>query len=332
MHVTVNRYCVLSQLKVKWRRAADLPVDMYRHHVVRIGNIIYCGGGYSDREINTDRTVFQFDPEKDKWTAPFPLCPTVAFGLTHLEGRLVAVGGEVYDAPPGTLTNQVYVLEGFQEWRESLPPMPTARAYPSVFTHKSHIISCGGLTHWTDMNNFTCTNAVEIFSHEASQWFRAEPHPAACAGMSSITINDACYLIAGSYSEDGSIWSSDTAVTASLSKLVSTALPAHSSVLPSPTPPVWRHIHPCPRIESTAAELDGYLVAIGELTPGVFHTSIHMYIPSTDSWEELVGSDLPQGLCLAGAAQLATGEVMVVGGCDSLKSCLKSVFIGTIHH
>ena len=324
--------CVLSQLKVKWRRAADLPVGMCQHHVVRIGNIIYCGGGASDDDINTARTVFQYDPGVDRWTAPFPLCPTVWFGLTRLEGRLVAVGGEVYDAPPGTPTNQVYVLEGFQEWRESLPPMPTARTYPSVFTHKSNIISCGGVTHMTDENNFTCTTAVEIFSHEASQWFRAEPLPIARHSMSSITINDACYLIAGSYSEDGRSWSDDTAVTASLSKLVSTALPAHSSAPPSPTPPVWRHIHSCPCFESTAAELDGDLVAIGGWTPGVFHTSIHMYIPSTDSWEELVGSDLPQGLSLAGAAQLATGEVMVVGGKDSPKSYLNSVFTGTIHH
>ena len=286
---------------MKWRRAADLPVGMCQHHVVRIGNIIYCGGGYSDREINTARTVFQFDPEKDKWTAPFPLCPTVYFGITHLEGRLVAVGGIAYDAPPGTCTNQVYVLERFQEWRKSLPPMPTARSYPSVFTHKSNIISYGGMTHWIDGNNFTCTTAVEIFSHEASQWCRAEPLPRARYGMSSITINDACYLIAGEYSEDGRNCGDDTAVTASLSKLVSTALSAHSSVPPSPTPPVWKYIYVCPHTASAAAELDGNLVAIGGLSR-ILHTSLHMYIPSTDSWEELVGSDLPQGLQVASAS------------------------------
>ena len=172
----------------------------------------------------------------------------------------------------------------------------------------------------------------EIFSHEASQWFRAEPLPIACHGMSSITINDAYYLIAGSYSEDGWVYGDKTAVTVSLSKLVSTALSAHSSVPPPPTPPVWRHIHPCPRIESTAAELDGNLVAIGGQTSRVFCTSIHMYNPSSNSWEALVGSDLPKELCLSVAMQLATGEVMVVGGRNSPWSVSKSVFIGTIHH
>jgi len=311
-----------------------LPVGMSQHHVVRIGNIIYCGGGFSSQGINTFRTVFQYDPEMDKWTAPFPLCPTVYFGLTHLEGRLVAVGGGGYDAPD-TPTNQVYVLEGFQVWRKSLPPMPTARGYPSVFTHKSHIISCGGMTHQIEKHNFTCTTAVEIFSLEASQWFRAEPLPRALHSMSSIIINDACYLIAGVYSVEGRTYAHRRAVTASLSKLVSTAHQAHSSAPPSPTPPVWRHIHFCPHIASAAAELDGNLVAIGGKTPGALqcHTSLHMYIPSTDSWEELVGSDLSQGLFLAGAAHLATGEVIVVGGKDSLEqgSVTKNVFIGTYY-
>ena len=303
---------------------------MCQHHVVRIRNIIYCGGGYSFHGINTDRIVFQYDPEMDKWTAPFPLCPTVCFGLTHLEGRLVAVGGIAYNAPPGTYTNQVYVLEGCQEWRESLPPMPTARGKPSVFTHKSHIISCGGVTYWTDKSNYTCTTAVEIFSLEASQWFRAEPLPMALHSMSSIIINDACYLIAGVYSENGRNYSDHAAVTASLSKVIS--ISAHGSAATSPTPPVWRHIHDCSHTATTAAELNGNLVAIGGTSAGKLCTSLHMHIPSTDSWDEIVNSDLPQGLYKAGAAQLPTGELMVVGGKDNLekRSVAKNVFIGTI--
>ena len=54
-------------------------------------------------------------------------------------------------------------------------------------------------------------------------------------------------------------------------------------------------------------------MAIGGMSAGELCTRLHMYITSSDFGEELVGSDLPQGLCLAGAAQLATGEVMVVG-------------------
>ena len=310
-----------------------MPVGMRQHHMVRIGNIIYCGGGYGNHTINMSRVVFQYDPEMDQWTEPFPPCPTIHYGLTHLEGRLVAVGGRAYDAPPSTYTNRVYVLEGFQEWRESLPPMPTARGFPSVFSHKSHIISCGGITHWTGANNYTCTTAVEIFSHEASQWLRAEPLPVACQSMSSITIKDTCYLIAGSTLVDGMSHIDETAITASLSELISTSLPAHSSAPPSPTPVVWRYIHSCPHAVSTAAEFGGNLVALGGKSEGEFRASLHMYIPSTDSWQKLVGSDLPKGLSLAVAAQLATGEVMVVGGKSNVekKSVNKCVFIGTIH-
>ena len=51
----------------------------------------------------------------------------------------MAGGGSVYDALLGTFTDHVYVLERFQEWRESLPPMPTSRLYLSVFSHRSHV-------------------------------------------------------------------------------------------------------------------------------------------------------------------------------------------------
>ena len=67
---------------MKWRIAADLPVGMCHHHVVRYENTLYYGGGYTNHDINTKRTVFQYDPEMDKWTGSFSLCPTVYFGLT----------------------------------------------------------------------------------------------------------------------------------------------------------------------------------------------------------------------------------------------------------
>ena len=88
---------------------------MSQHSVVRIGDTIYCGGGVTDGDdINTDRQVFQYDQKEDKWTVPFPLCSTVEFGLTHLEGRLVTVSGREWHTPPGIPTNHMCTLEGLQ--------------------------------------------------------------------------------------------------------------------------------------------------------------------------------------------------------------------------
>ena len=62
------------------------------------------------------------------------------------------------------------------------------------------------------------------------------------------------------------------------------------------------------------------------------YARLYMHIPSTDSWDEIVNSDLPQGLHKAGAARLRTGELMVVEGKNNLEKhpVAKNVFMGTI--
>ena len=316
---------------MKWRRAADLPVGMCQHSVVRIGDTIYCGGGFT-RDINTDRQVFQYDPEEDKWTAPFPLCPTVEFGLTHLEGRLVAVGGREWNTPQLTPTNHVCTLKESQGWT-SLPPMPTARIRPTVFTFNAHIISCGGVISRIDGRNYTCTTAVEIFSSDTSQWFTAQPLPMPIHLMSPTIIGDTCHLIGGLESERGRSFHCDISLTASLSVMISSVTPFPSSLPPSHTQsPAWKDIHPCPIAGSAAAELDGQLVAVGGITR---HASVHVYIPSSDSWLELADSHLPVPLCWPEATQLSTGQLIVVGGRDDrhqYNKGSKNVFIGSLSH
>ena len=322
-----SSFPVTWQLKVKWRRVADLPVGMSQHSVVRIGDTIYCGGGFTD---GADRQVFQYNPEEDKWTAPFPPCPTVDFGLTHLEGRLVAVGGEEWHAPPITPTNHVCTLDWSQRWT-SLPPMPTARTSPTVFTFNAHIISCGGIISQTDGHNYTCTNTVEIFSSDTSQWFTAQPLPMPICSMSPTIIGDTCHLIGGLISERGRSVGCNKSLTASLSGVISSVTPIPSSLPPSHTQsPVWKTVHRCPLDLSAAVELDGQLVAVGGTTRERVHASVHVYIPSSDSWLELADSDLPVPLYWPEATQLSTGQLIVVGGQDDRDRKTKDVFIGTL--
>ena len=303
---------------------------MYQHSVVRIGDTIYCGGGVTDDDIDTDRQVFQYDPKKDKWTAPFPLCPTIGFSLTHLEGRLVAVGGEEWHAPPNTPTNHVCTLEGSQEWT-FLPPMPTARIFPTVFTFNAHIISCGGVISRTDGQNYTCTNAVEIFSHDTSQWFTAQPLPTPIHLLSPTIIGDTCHLIGGMKSKDGGSFGCIKTITASLPAVISSVTPILRSLPPSRTQsPTWKMIHLCPLARPAAVELDRQLVTVGGITQGRVHASVHMYIPSSDSWLELADSDLPVPLYRSAATQLSTGQLIVVGGRVDREREIKDVFIGSL--
>ena len=182
---------------------ADLPVPMSSCHIVRIGSTIYCGGGYTDRGIDTARLVFQYNPKQDTWSQ-LPICPTVHFGVTQLDGKLVTVGGRRIDQI--IPINDVYVFSESETWENSfIPPLPTARFYPTAFSYKSTIVVSGGITNWkTDNYNSTRTTAVEVFQTETFQWHHAEPLPVAHSDMSYAVADGMFYLIGGANSDGAS--------------------------------------------------------------------------------------------------------------------------------
>ena len=46
----------------------------------------------------------------------------VYFGLTHLDGKLVTVGGRRHSQP--TRINDVYMFQKSEKWKRSIPHMP----------------------------------------------------------------------------------------------------------------------------------------------------------------------------------------------------------------
>ena len=307
---------------------ADLPVAMSEHHIVRIGSTIYCGGGYTGN-IDTERQVFQYNPKQDTWSQ-LPICPTVYFGLTQLDGQLVTVGGSKLDHHL-TIINDVYIFQDSETWENStIPPMPTARSYPTAFNYKSTIVVSGGITHWdTDYKLCTYTNAVEVFQTKTYLWYHAEPLPVAHGGMSCAIVNDTCYLIGGNKLGGAS----RQAYCTSVSNLISRALPpdhpeTSSTPQASPSPPTWQVLPECPHYYFTAAELGGCLLAIGGMDDsGSPSSAVHMYSPSTNSWVRIYSGDLPVPRLAAAATQLEGGEVIFVGGDIKLGSPTKTVFI-----
>ena len=305
---------------------------MSEHYIVRIGSTIYCGGGYTDNINTKSRRVFQYSPNQDTWSQ-LPICPNFQFGLTQLDGKLVTVGGNrTYQFIP---INDVYVLQESETWENSIiPPLPTARFYPTAFNYKSTIVVSGGITHWeTDSIHSTRTNAVEVFQTKMYQWYRAEPLPVAHSGMSCAIVNDTCYLIGG----DKLGGASRHAYCTSVSNLISRSLPpdhpeTRSTPQASPSPPTWQVLPECPLSYSTAAELGGCLLAIGGRDDSNSPSSaVHMYSPSTNSWVKISSGDLPVPRFYAAATQLEGGEVIFVGGYIKLNSPpTKTVFIVSI--
>ena len=311
--------------RLRWRRVADLPTAMTQHHIVRIGSTIYCGGGYTGGSIDTARLVFQYNPKQDTWSQ-LPICPTAHFGLTQLDGKLVTVGGKL-DRTTNPI-NDVYVFQDSETWENSIiPPLPTARFYPTAFNYKSTLIASGGITEWH--NDTYHSNAVEVFQTKTYQWYHAEPLPVGHSGMSCAIVNDTCYLIGGSKLGTAS----RHAYCTSVSNLISRALPpdhpeTSSTPQASPSQPTWQVLPECPLPYVTAAELGGCLLAIGGMDDsGSPSSAVHMYSPSTNSWVRISSGDLPVPRSFAAATQLEGGEVIFVGGRIEFYSPTKTVFI-----
>ena len=311
---------------------ADLPVAMSQHHIVRIGSTIYCGGGFTGGSIDEARKVFQYNPKQDTWSQ-LPICTTIHFGLTQLDGKLVTVGGSKLDQP--TCVNDVYIFQESETWENSIiPPLPTARSHTTTFNYKSTIAVSGGTTHWdTDYKLRTYTDAVEVFQTKTYQWYRAELLPVVHSVMSCAIVNDTCYLIGGTNSDGAS----RQAYCTSVSNLISRALPpdhpeTSSTPQASPSPPTWEVLPECPLKYSTAAELGGCLLAIGGKDDSDYPSSaVHMYSPSTNSWVRISSGDLPVPRDYAAATQLEGGEVIFVGGCIKQNSpTTKTVFVVSI--
>ena len=305
---------------------ADLPVAMSGQHVVRIGSTIYCGGGYTG-SIGNARLLFQYIPNEDMWSK-LPICPVCYFGLTQLDGKLVTVGGIQLDEP--IRINDVYVFQESETWENSIiPPLLTARMYPTAFNYKSTLVVSGGEI---DSEHSIRTDAVEVFQTNTCQWYHAEPLPVANNSMSCAIVNDTCYFIGGTTGG-----ASRQAYCTSLFNLISRALPpdhpeTSSTLQASPSPPTWQVFPECPLKYSTAAELRGCLLAIGGMDDSKSPSSaVHMYSPSTNSWVRISSGDLPVPRQGAAATQLEGGGVIFVGGDIKLTSPpTKTVFIVSI--
>ena len=210
---------------------------MSEHHIVRIGSTIYCGGGCTLGSIDNDRLVFQCNPKQDTWSQ-LPICPTRYFGLTQLDGKLVTVGGNRIDQI--IPINDVYVFQESETWENSIiPPLPTARFYPTAVNYRSTLVVSGGITHWHSDSKFrTYTTAVEVFQTKTYQWHHAEPLPVAHSSMSCAVVDGTFYLIGGE--SDGA---STQAYCTSVSNLISRDLSPDHPRLAVPPKPSPHHPH-----------------------------------------------------------------------------------------
>ena len=211
---------------------------------VVIGNVVFVAswsGGYD---------LYKYETRSDKWTV-LPPCPVEYFGIGQLSGKLVTVGGHDGSA----IVGDVYTYEEeTQQWEKSIPPMPTAREWPSVVTYHSSIAVCGG---WTTSGE---TNVIEVFKSETSQWYTAAPLPVACLYRQSTIMNDTCYLVGQGYPRENHI------LCASLPSLFQSATPHNQPSPDAKQQTVWTMLPNLPYRSSALTSInigEGTLLALG---------------------------------------------------------------------
>ena len=313
----------ILQANIIWKQCAQLPAGLRGGKTTVINGKVYCGGGTDDG--NDSYIVYCYDPSQDMWIALPPL-PVRIFGLGQVNGKLVAVGG-LKKKSTRNETNEVYTYdEGSQKWTEQIiPPMATTRWHPGVLSLQSALIVAGGAT-----STHSLRDAVDIFKPDTSQWYRTDPLPTACQGISIslVAIGNTCYALGGF---DGSSYLNQV-LYASVDDLLGNAVPANQTTHSdsSDTQSAWKTLPNTPTCRPAANALAGNLLAIGgEETSegGAAKKEVYMYSPSTNSWVYI--SDLPAPLSESAAAVLSSTEILVIGGYDGGKY-VDTVYKGTL--
>ena len=313
------------QASITWKLWAELPTKLKTGKAIVINGNVYCGGGWT---VGDDLYVIHcYDPSQDKWTTLPPL-PVRWFGLGQVHGKLVAVGG--MKKSDNGATNEVYTYdEQSQKWKQTIPPMPTARESPGVLSLQSAVVVAGGVTP-----SVSCTNVVEIFKPDTSQWYRTDPLPAECYHISLVAIGNTCYALGGCKHPLHLSQSLYVPIDDLLDNAVH--IPAnqttHSDNSDTRTQSAWKTLPNTPTCRPAAAVLAGKLVALGgheSSNGGANKKEIYMYSPSTNSW--IYVNDLPAPRSRAAVVTLSSTEILVIGGRDDDGGRVNTVYKGTLH-
>ena len=306
-----------------WKQCSELPVKMHRGKVSVINGKVYYGGGKTD--ANEMYTVYCYNPSQDDWNTLPPL-PVRLFGLGEVSGKLVAVGGR--RKSDDKIADEVYTYDEYSlQWKQIVPPIPTARWLPGVLSLNSALIVAGGFT-----SSGISSNIVEIFQHKTSQWYKTDPllAPKVCCDVSLASIENTCYVLRGS--TDRSCL--NQVQCASIHDLLCRALPTdHNGTVCSSSSDIqsaWKTLPNTLTYAPTSATLAGNLLAIGgnETHKGeVNKKEVYTYSPSTRSW--IYVSDLPASRSCTAVAVLSSREILVIGGRGE-SDFVNTVYNGTI--
>ena len=291
---------------------------------------------YSDAVIHNDTVYCRYDSNNkvyayhissSSWSLT-PDTPYKGFALTVIDDLLTTVGGF-----NNKNTNQLFSLTGEgsgRRWTEKFPPMPTKRYIVSALCTGTTLIVVGGRGCGHGFKDEVLIT-VEVLNTETREWHTAADLPQPLAQSSTALCGDLVYLLGGFNEDDVA---TNLVYSCSLTSLLfstgSTSLGERvvSTLTRSSKGSPWNRVADLPVKRSTAVSLHGRVLAIGgQDSKGKPTIAVHMYQPTTNSWEVISHMTTPRSRCLS--AVLPDNELMVVGGWTTGSKKCDSVEFGT---
>ena len=213
-------YVYTSRLEFNCHEAT--PEPLYRGTITSYQDTVYCSTLGSD-------IVHQYNTITCKWSI-LPTCPVAAFALVVIQGRLVAVGGQVCTnngkhLPTDSMYSYTVTPYGSTVWTMYYPPMPTKRSYCAAICYTNTLIVAGGQT--TYIHSAHCLNTIDLMDIHTHIWSKALPLPWPIRSP-SLAIHGSILYVAGGWDDSG-----NKLLKLDMNIIVSTSRPLISPPRPS---------------------------------------------------------------------------------------------------
>ena len=313
---------------------SSLPFAMTHAQSVVIDDMIFVGGGLTNRDDGVNNVLFKYSPKSDTWII-LSGCPVIYYGLGTINGRPVVVGGKDISIG-GKVTGNCYIFEAeTEEWKKSVPVMKIPRYDLTVASYGDYLVACGG----KDYNN-RFTQHVEVYSIKRSRWYIATDLPRITGSYLSNTIIDGyLYVGTGQHVAYTSLVNIKLTGTTPIATSANKGRTSNKLLKPMDLVEInlnWTLLSNNPVNNGSLMRVGHLLCCVGgqklqkerynnfgacivssiskHTSPWVGNTSIYFYQPLANNWTKLVPNCLSQCIPYCCTASLSDNILYVMGG------------------
>ena len=278
-------------IKLTWRRGKKAPCKVSNSYCAAVdGSTLYV-------HHPTSHQMLTYTVSTSSWSQ-LPNSPTKYCSIVVINNLLTLVGGR---NQIGIHSSQLFSLTGEgsgRRWTEEFPPMPTERAVSTALYTGGALIVAGGSVFGG------YTRKVEVLNIETLRWSTAAHLPDFLSHAPAAVCGDQIYVMGNAM------------YACSIQSLLASTRSSGGKV--------WKAVSAPPVELSTCVSIHDRLLAIGGCGSNrKLTTAVHMYNPTTDSWEVISHMRIPRHDCIA--AVLPNNQLMVVGGYFSAHEVTDSV-------